>query len=136
MRTVAEARRHIQTMMRNGETFRFGMCKKQCRQAYAIPTDGSVDAKEAYRRTDHRFTGMWIPGAFAWWRNDGHWHVAICAFRKGYVFSTDLPKAGQWGRIPLTDVHRYWPGTTFVGFSRDIDGKTPVKVPRIVRRYP
>jgi hypothetical protein len=113
-----------------------GWCKREMRKVINIPVSHSTTAKEAYAETQHRFTGMWIPGALAWWSNNGAWHVAWCAFRKGYVYTTDCTGPGFFHRIKLEQVHATWPNCTFVGFSRDMDGVTFVKVPRVVRRYP
>lgn len=142
MRSVWQANRFIYHQERLQIHFPIGLCKRKCREAYDIPSDGSRDAKASYANTSHRFTGKWIPGAFAWWQNNGHWHVAICQYRKGWVWSTDVDDGkdghdlGYWNSIPLTDIHKEWPNCHFVGFTLDIDGKQPVKMPRFPRSYP
>jgi hypothetical protein len=136
IRTPLQVRRLLWGYVKKSTAIPYGMCKRETRLAINITASKSETAREAYAETKHRFTGMWIPGALAWWKNDGAWHVAWCAFRKGYVYTVDTPNAKRWNRIPLTQVHENWPSCEFVGFSRDMDGVTVVKVPRIVRRYP
>lgn len=136
MRSVRGASRYINDLSKSGPRFGVGLCKRKCREAYQIPSDGSVDAKAAYAKTRHRFKHQWVAGAFAWWSNDGHWHVAICQYRKGWIWTTDLLRPGRWDSVRIEDVHKLWPNCTFVGFSRDIEGRTPVRKPLITRRWP
>lgn len=132
----SQAVAHCRRQSKSGQPLKkVGMCKRETRLAYDIESDGSPNAKTAYARTDHKFTGQWIPGAFAWWAIGDDWHVAICAFRKGWVWSVDFKRAKFWDRVPLNDITVGW-NAKFLGFSRDLDGKTVVKVPRIARRYP
>lgn len=112
-----------------------GMCKKEVREAIGIDVSHSDTAREAYAETKHRFSGIWIPGALAWWSNGGNWHIAWCAFRKGYVYTVDTPNYKRWNRIPIEEVSRNWPSCHFVGFSRDLDGKTVVDMPRVTRKW-
>lgn len=138
MKTVLEANRYLRWAVKNLEQFAANECLRRCRMPYDIPAK-YPDAKDAYAHTDHRFKGLWVPGAFAWWKTPTHWHVAICAYRKGYVFTTDQRQMGEitghYDRVPLTQIHKTW-GAEFVGFSLDVNDMTPVKMPRIRRRYP
>lgn len=137
LRSVYQAITFIRGYIRNRWTFEPGECQMRCHDAYNIPTDGTKTAYLAWQRSKHKFYDQWIPGAFAYWSSpDGYGHVAICAYRKGMIFSTDLPIAGQWGRVPLTEVAKAWPGHEFLGFSLDNDGMTPVRIPRIRKAYP
>jgi len=151
MRTPYQARQFIRAYMRNGWTFPKDECQLRCHDAYDIPTDGTPNAFVGWEHSRHKFFHQWIPGAFAHWAKEHNGedgppgHVAICAVRKGFIFSTDAKlingkvvyTPGQgWGRIPLAGIAQIWPDHRFLGFSLDIDGRTPVEPPRIRRRYP
>lgn len=41
-------------------------------------------------------------------------HVAVGA-GGGYIYSTDLPKSGKWGKVKITDVQRLW-GKKLLGY--------------------
>lgn len=136
MRSVWGANRFINKQIKYRIHFPTGRCKQKCREAYDIPSDGSGTAREAWHRTTHRFRKYWVPGAFVWWQNEDAWHVAICQYRKGHIWTTDLEGNGYWCAAKLTDVHEKWPNCEFLGFTLDIDGKTPVRMPTIRRSYP
>lgn len=136
MRTAYQARSFIFGCIRNRLRFGTRECQMRCHDAYNIPTDGTPTAIAAWSRAKHKFTGQWVPGAFAYW-DGGDGHVVICGYRKGIVFTTDYPNPGEWNRTTLAKVSQWLgSGHTFLGFSLDNDGMTPVKFPRIKRRYP
>jgi len=107
------------------------MCKKMCREAYAVPSDGSEDATEALSRVQelHR-TGTPPRGALVWYTGgrSGHGHVAISE-GGGMIRSTDLPTSGQWGTVPRDEPVKAW-GLRYAGWSPDIDGVRVLAEPR------
>lgn len=131
-RSPLEAIASVRAQSANGPRFATGMCKKKTREAYAVPSDGSKSASEAWARTDHRFdaTKTWKPGAFAWWTggSDGHGHVAILA-DKGHVWSVDILRPGYWDKVSLERISRSWPKLRLAGFSLDIDGVKVTNLP-------
>jgi hypothetical protein len=136
MRTRLQAIAACQIASRTGETDRVGLCQARTRGKYLIPSDGSPDAATAHSRTKHRFTGLWVPGAFAWWTGGthGHGHVAICAWRKGYVWTVDFKRPGKWDRVKLDNITKVW-HLKFAGFSRDNDAKTILAMPAHPRKW-
>jgi hypothetical protein len=135
MRTAWQANRFLNGQVKNGPRFRKGLCKRKCREAYLIESDGTQTATEAAYKTRHRFEHQWIAGAFAWW-DGGNGHVAILCYQKGYVWTTDDPRTGHWNRERIEDVQKWLgSGHRFLFFSRDIDGRTPIRLPRVIRRY-
>lgn len=111
------------TTTRGGIPGGAGWCKRETRSAYGVPSDGSSDASEAWRRTKHRHTGTAPPrGAIVWWTGgrSGHGHVAI-SLGDGRIRTTDLPTSGRWGTAQLSDPVRLW-GLRYEGWSEDIDG--------------
>lgn len=135
MRTVREANRFLNRQVKYGPRFLKGLCKRKSREAYLIDSDGTKTASAAAMKTRHRFEHQWITGAFVWWDGDAG-HVAICCYTKGWVWTTDYPREGHWNRVRIEDVDKWLgSGHKFLFFSRDIDGRTPVKLPRIIRRY-
>lgn len=138
MRTPREALAYITGQMKTGATFALGMCKRESREAYLIPSDGSDDATEAWGRTRYRVHGAWIPGAFLWWTggSKGHGHVAVCGWRVGNIRTVDYPRAGRWNKTTVSALEHAWPAIDYAGMSLDIDGKLPRRhLPRIVRRW-
>lgn len=133
MRTPDEALAVVKHQASNGPAFAVGMCKKQTRLAYGVPSDGSDDATEAWRNTDHRLAGpadAAPKGALVWWTggSDGHGHVAI-ADGAGYVWSVDIKRAGYWDRVPVGEISRSWPRLQLAGITADIDGVRVVPAP-------
>lgn len=137
MRTKREAIAAIARQSANGPRFEVGLCKRKTREAYGIPSDGSQDATEAWSRTRYRFAGVWIPGAFAWWKggSHGHGHVAVLAFAYGELWTVDAKRSGYWDRVPFDRIEHWAPALTFAGLSLDIDGKVPVRIPSQLRRW-
>lgn len=131
-RTPAQALSLVQHQSENGPAFAVGMCKRETREAFAVPSDGSGNASTAWTRTDHRVApNPWIPGTLAWWTGgaNGDGHVAILAHEHGYVWSVDIRRDGYWDRVPLGAISLTWPRLTFAGYSRDIDGVPVVPDP-------
>jgi hypothetical protein len=138
MRTPREALAYITAQMKAGTTFRRGMCKRMCREAYRIASDGSDDATEAWSRTRYRVPGAWIPGAFIWWTggSDGHGHVAVMGWKTGHIRTVDYPRSGRWNSTTVHALETAWPGIRFAGVSLDIDGQVPRDhLPREVRPW-
>lgn len=142
VKTTRQAIKYMQWATKYLAPFPANECLMRVREAYGIGL-AYPDAKQAYAHTKHKFTGIWVPGAFAWWSTDTHWHVAICAFRKGYVWSTDqrIDKvtgklvSGHYDRVPIGQIHEKW-GANFVGFSLDVNNETPVRLPAFIRSFP
>lgn len=132
-RTVNQALDYLRREQKTGAKFEPGYCKRETREAYLIPSDGSGSATEAFGRTDHRFTtaAPWTPGAFAWWLGgaEGNGHVGILDTTPGYVWSVDILREGRWDRVLYASVSAKWRNLREVGFSADIDGVQVVKVP-------
>ncbi len=131
--TIEKAIDHVAAQSQNGPPFRVGMCKQQTRLAYAVPSDGSGSATEAWRRTDHRLSvaGDQAPrGALLWWTGGGlgYGHVAI-ADGKGGVWSVDVKRDGYWDHVPFAQIATWAPSLNWAGVSRDIDSVTVVPVP-------
>lgn len=109
-----------------------GWCKRETRSAYGVPSDGSKDAAEAFRRTQRRHSTATVPprGAVMWWTGgrNGHGHVAI-SLGDGTIRTTDLPTSGRWGTVTRTRPVTDW-GLTYVGWSEDIDGVRVFVPPR------
>lgn len=116
---------------RRGQTFAKGWCKRMCRTAYDVPSDGSNDAAEAWSRTKHRGDPRTAPprGALVWYvgGSAGDGHVAISE-GNGMIRSTDAPVTGRWGTVPRSWPVEHW-GMRYVGWSRDIDGATVLDKP-------
>lgn len=142
-RTYRQALKFITGLIRKRFKFESGRCKQMCREAYNIPTDGSIDAADAFGRTRHRFHGLWIPGAFIWWRGGTpdprtgkrHGHVAIMGWRKGRIRSVDYPRVGEWNNTTVKELEAAWPLIEFAGTSLDIDGVPVRRIPLVVRRW-
>lgn len=136
-KTVNQAMRYISDQIKNGQRFRVGQCKRKTREAFDIPSDGSPSAAVSWSRTDHRFSGMWMRGGLIWWTGgtDGLGHVAVMRWRKGRIRSVDHPRTGHWNNTTVEALERDWPKLHFAGTSRDIDGVTVRKMPRIIRRW-
>lgn len=126
-RTVDEALAYIRQQAKEGEPFEVGWCKRETREAYLIPSDGSDDATEAWDRADHKhpttLTAGIPRGAFCWWAGgaDNHGHVAIAA-GNGLCWSVDIFRPGRWDLVAIDRVAQHWPNLRFVGWSEDIDG--------------
>jgi len=147
-RNADQAIAHCFNQSVKGPGFDAGWCKRETREAYDVPSDGSDSATEAWSRTDHRLKvgGASAPrGALLWWTggSDGHGHVAI-ADGKGGVWSVDVKRAGYWDHVPFIEIRRWAPQLVFVGVSADIDGvqviplaapaptmQTPASVPTV-----
>ena len=136
-RSVKEAIAYIRARIKSGTTFRSGLCKRESRMAYNVPSDGSGDATTAWGRTRHRFHGAWIWGAFIWWTggSEGHGHVAIMRWRKGHIWTVDYPHVGRWNATTVAELEAAWPKITFAGTSLDIDGVTVRRMPKVIRRW-
>lgn len=138
IRTWREALAFLTKLQRYGAPFKPNECKQRTRfDAYGYGSDGSKDATEAWSRTRHRFHGRWIPGAFIWWTggSEGHGHVALCGYRKGYIRTVDYPREGHWNTTTVAELERAWPLIKWAGMSLDCDGRTVRRFPRIVRRW-
>lgn len=137
IRTVGQALDYVNRQIAGGRAFKPGMCKQETREAYNVPSDGAGDAAIAWRRTDHRFSGQWVRGAFIWWTggSDGHGHVAICRWRKGRIATVDYPRVGHWNKTTVDQLEQAWPGLRFAGTSLDIDGVQVRRLPRLRRRW-
>ena len=126
MRSVSQCLSFIRTRSIKGPRVESGMCKKECGTvAYGIPSDGTPDATAAWRETTHRFRGQWVRGAFCYWTggSQGHGHVAICAWRKGYVWSMDILRDGYWDKVPISLLESEWKLLTWGGMALDINGQ-------------
>lgn len=142
-RTVKEAATYIGEQIRIGPPFRHGLCKRKTREAYGIPSDGTIDAADAFDKTRHRFHGAWIWGGLIWWKGGTpdpetgkrHGHVAFMRWRKGHIRTVDFPRVGHWNNTTVTALEEAWPEITFAGTSLDIDGVTVRKMPRVIRRW-
>lgn len=136
-RTVREAMAWISREIKYGRTFKPGMCKRECREAYLIASDGAEDAAEAWSRTDHRVTGQWVRGAFVWWTggSDGHGHVAICRWRRGHIRTVDYPRRGRWNNTTVAELEAVWPRIRYAGMSLDIDGVKVRRLPPLRRTW-
>lgn len=128
MRTVEQAI----AWTKRGQRFEVGWCKRMCRTAYGVPSDGSDTAVEAWSRTKVRGAKGTVPprGALVWYVGGSHGagHVAISE-GNGMIRSTDAPVAGMWGSVPRSWPETHW-GMLYVGWSRDIDGATVVPPPK------
>lgn len=132
-RTPDQAIKVVSGMSASGTRFGAGLCKRKTREAYAVPSDGSNDATEAWGRVDHRLNvpGDKAPrGALLWWTggSEGHGHVAI-ADGKGGVWSVDVKRTGCWDHVPFAGIASWAPRLKWAGVSRDIDGVTVVPLP-------
>lgn len=131
-RTAAQAIAHVARQSTNGPKFEPNYCKRETREAYLVPSDGSGSATQAFARTRHRLSAAdpWTPGALAWWvgGSNGEGHVAICDTRPGYVWSVDIRRPGYWDRVLLASINAAWPQLRESGFSCDIDGVQVVTV--------
>lgn len=130
--TPQQAIDHCLAQSKNGPRFAAGLCKRQTRLAYAVPSDGSLDATQAWHRTDHRIAaaGAQAPrGALLWWTggSEGHGHVAI-ADGQGGVWSVDVKRTGYWDHVPFAAIGQWAPLLHWAGVSRDIEGVTVVPV--------
>lgn len=125
--TVAQAIAHVRHQSQHGPSVKPGMCKQQTRIAYAVPSDGSASASEAWSRTRHKHPAATVAdaprGALVWWTggSKGHGHVGIKA-GNAYVWSVDIKRPGRWDKVPIEQITRDWPGLRLVGWSEDIDG--------------
>lgn len=131
--TPDEAIDYCSRQSKNGPQFGVGLCKRMCRTAYAVPSDGSRSAAEAWTRTDQRLNvaGSLAPrGALLWWTGGSgdYGHVAI-ADGKGGAWSTDILRPGFFDHVPFAEFGKRWPSLRWAGVSRDIDGVTVVPVP-------
>lgn len=142
-RTVDQALEFIRSQSEDGTPFDVGYCKRETREAYAVPSDGSLDAAEAWDRTDHRhpttITAAIPRGAIVWWEggSDGHGHVAISA-GNGLCWTVDFHRDGMWDLASLEEINRRWTNLRFVGWSEDIDGVRVLQVPppAAARKHP
>lgn len=117
---------YVTNVAANAAPFPVGLCKQRTRLAFAVPSDGSEDATEAWSRTKHRVAVTaqnWRP-AILWWTggSNGHGHVAFTDPEPGIIWTVDYPKPGYWNRVPKTDLERSWPKLRYAGASLDIDG--------------
>jgi hypothetical protein len=139
MRTPREALAYITRQINAGALLdKVGMCKRECREAYLIDSDGSDDATEAWDRTRYRIKGAWVPGMFLWWTGGGagHGHVAIAGWRIGHIRTVDYPRTRRWNRTTVAKLEAAWPTIRYAGTSLDIDGELPRRhLPKIVRRW-
>lgn len=138
-RTVEEALAYLQDQSKDGQPFEVGWCKRETREAYQIPSDGSDSAAEAWERCDfkHPTTNTaGIPrGAFCWWLggsvHDGHVAISV---GNGLCWTVDFHRDGRWDLAPIESIAQQWPSLRFVGWSEDIDGVridlTPAAQPR------
>lgn len=125
-RTTEEAIAHARTISRAKKApYAAGLCKRACREAYDVPSDGSPSAAAAWERTDRR-----VPmeqarrGMLLWWTGgkEDNGHVAIY-LGKGLCLSTDWKRKGRFDVANVNELTRKW-GLQFEGASEDIDGVT------------
>jgi hypothetical protein len=120
-----------------------GMCQKESRIAYNVPSDGTPTAAADWYGSDypHQMPAVYtaknfekVPlGALLRWTGgrSGAGHVA--PFRgliagTPYMWSTDLPTYGSRGLVPVALAEHQW-GLRFVGWTEDIDGAHVVPPP-------
>lgn len=142
-RTPNEAIALARNQSDHGPRFRVGLCKRKTRELYGVASDGSEDATEAWKRTDHRYG---VPpadaprGALIWWTggSDGHGHVAV-ATGDGSCWSVDIKRTGYWDRVPIRYIAERWSALHLAGSSADIDGVRVVppltRIARARRKY-
>lgn len=142
IRTVDEALAYIRQQAKEGDAFEVGYCKRETREAYLIPSDGSDDAAEAWERADHKhpqaLTAGIPRGAFVWWLGgaDDHGHVGVSA-GNGLCWSVDIFRDGMWDLVAIDRVAQMWPNLRFVGWSEDIDGvRVDLEPEPVDRRHP
>jgi hypothetical protein len=117
-----------------------GMCQRESRLAYAVPSDGTPSAAKDWFGADfrHPMTAVYtaknfesVPlGALLRWTggSSGAGHVALYSGivnGEPYMISTDL-KDGRYvpgvrSSVPVSLASRLW-GLRFVGWTEDIDG--------------
>lgn len=137
-RTPAQAIADIKAQSAHGLPFKSGMCKQRTRLAYGVPSDGSVDAAQAWARTKHKHPASTVAdaprGALIWWTggSQGHGHVGIKAANAA-VWSVDIKRPGHWDKVPIEQISRSWPNLRLVGWSEDIDGVRVVKAGPMTR---
>jgi hypothetical protein len=137
MRTPREVLRYLRYQERYGRAFDSGMCLKETHDAYLVPSDGTPDATTGWERTRRKFFHRWVPGAFMWWTggSHGHGHVAICAWKKGFIRTVDYPHMGHWNTVTVAELEKAWPNIKYAGMSLDIDGVKVRRMPRLFRRW-
>lgn len=122
---VEQAIDNVAAQSAHGPRFGTGLCKRKTREAYGVPSDGSVDATQAWSRTKYRLnvSGDKAPrGTLLWWTggSEGHGHVAI-SDGKGGAWSVDVKRPGYWDHVPFADIARWAPKLHWAGVSQDID---------------
>lgn len=125
--TQALARAHNQS--RNGPQFDLGMCLRETRKLYDVPSRYD-DAADAWRATRHRIDPDRAPrGALVWWTGGsaGHGHVALYA-GDGLCWSVDIRRRGYFDLVPVAEVNRQW-NLSLAGYSLDINGVQVVPDP-------
>lgn len=109
-------------------TSEVGMCLRETRECFNVGR-AAEDAIGAWRmaKRKHPTTNVdEIPGAVPiYWAggSEGHGHVGIKAFRRGYCWSMDIRRPGYWDRVPISEIHDKW-GLTFLGWTEDLNGVT------------
>src|SRR3954471_598857 len=130
-----------------------GMCQRESRLAYAVPSDGTPSAAADWYGADYRhpmsavytaknFEHVPLGALLRWTRGrSGAGHVALYSgIVNGvpYMISTDLKDGryvpGARSSVPVSLASRLW-GLRFVGWTEDIDGvhvvaPLPVAVPK------
>jgi hypothetical protein len=136
-RTVEDAIKSVYAQSKGGPPFPHNECKMRTRLAYAVPSDGSKDAAEAWSRTKHRIPdGDPIRGALRWYLGgaEGHGHVTI-EDGHGNEWSVDIKRSAAtgshsyWDIVPIGTITTKWTALRYVGRSLDIDGVQVVPTP-------
>lgn len=116
---VSCARSHAE----RGTSWGVGYCLKFSRTCAGAPA-GVPDATAAWRQARHRHSAGTPPrGALVFWTGGsrGHGHVAI-SDGAGYVWSTDIRRAGKVDRVSLGYLAAKWPSLRYAGWAEDVNG--------------
>lgn len=100
-----------------------GMCLQMVRECYGIPAK-EPDAAHAWVNAQKPHRGDTNPprGFPVFWTGGSHnfGHVAISA-GDGWVWSTDIKRAGFFNIVPLTLIAERW-GLKYAGWTEDLNG--------------
>lgn len=130
---MLNAIRNARARSRNRAPFKSGMCLREVRECYGIPS-AAPDAATAWRWAEHKHyetDPQKIPrGVPVFWSGgaSGYGHVAISStpkrlrrIRPARCWSTDIRRSGYFDRVPITEIHDRW-GLTLLGWTEDLNG--------------
>lgn len=104
-----------------------GMCLREVRECFGVPSDGTPDAATAWLNAEHKHHEtdprkiprnvpvFWTGGSH------GHGHIAISTGWLGRCWSTDIERPGYFDRVDIALIGGRW-GLTLVGWTEDLDG--------------